>query len=82
MNQEDVDFRETHWGQEPYCKVCGSGVFWQECEHCDEYGFTHHDCGEDTCCCRTPENNVVCDVCDGKHGWYVCPDCDRKEVKP
>ena len=53
------------------CARCGSSVDWQECEYCED-GYSHHDCGEDCCCCEFPEPNVVCDVCKGKAGWPRC----------
>ena len=42
---------------------------WTECWQCGGEGVTHHDCGEDTCCCLNPEDNVRCDICYGKGGW-------------
>lgn len=42
---------------------------WTECWQCGGEGFSHHDCGEDTCCCLDPEDNVPCDICRGKGGW-------------
>jgi hypothetical protein len=36
-----------------------------DCWDCGGEGVTHHDCGEDTCCCANPEDNVVCDTCGG-----------------
>ncbi len=36
----------------------------EDCLHCGGSGFTHHDCGEDTCPCLEPENNVPCNVCN------------------
>ena len=53
----------------PQCKCCEADLF--ECENCDE-GFTDHDCGEDTCCCLEPDNNVVCDICHGNGTWIIC----------
>lgn len=41
---------------------------WVICESCSD-GFVGHDCGEDTCCCLRPVDNVPCQVCDGKGGW-------------
>lgn len=43
---------------------------WEDCWNCGGSGYTHHDCGEDTCACLDPEDNVPCDVCGGKGGWY------------
>jgi hypothetical protein len=56
------------------CGDCGEGMFWVECSYCDE-GYSDHDCGEDTCCCLDPEDNVRCDICRGKCGWYICARC-------
>ena len=80
MITKDVGFHKTPWGEEPYCKKCGSDVMWQECDQCEE-GYSYHDCGEDSCCCLDPLPNVVCDVCNGEGGWYVCLGCDSKIVK-
>jgi len=44
---------------------------WQECHYCCGTGFSHHDCGDDTCCCLEPEDNVTCDTCMGIGGWYI-----------
>jgi hypothetical protein len=54
------------------CKCCS--LIWIECDQCDEFGYSGHDCGEDTCMCRYPEDNIRCDYCFGKRGWYVCVD--------
>lgn len=42
---------------------------WVHCWQCGGEGLSHHDCGEDTCCCVLPEDNVSCDICRGKGGW-------------
>lgn len=42
---------------------------WVTCWNCGGEGLSEHDCGEDTCCCYMPEDNVRCDVCRGKGGW-------------
>lgn len=44
--------------------------YWHDCWKCGGEGFSHHDCGEDTCCCFMPEDNVCCDICEGKGGWF------------
>ena len=80
MITKDVGFHKMPWGEKPYCKKCGSDVMWQNCDQCEE-GYSHHDCGEDSCCCLDPLPNVVCDVCNGEGGWYVCLGCDSKIVK-
>lgn len=38
----------------------------EDCSNCGGTGYSHHECGEDTCCCLHPEDNVICDWCDGK----------------
>lgn len=38
----------------------------EDCPNCGGTGYSHHDCGEDTCCCLHPEDNVTCDRCEGK----------------
>lgn len=58
----------------PFCAACGTEVEWMRCTQCDE-GYSHHDCGEDTCCCVDPEDNVPCRVCEGEGGWLRCPTC-------
>jgi len=73
----EIKLIDTPWGKEEICKKCGSQVDWKECWNCDE-GYTHHDCGEDTCCCLDPEPNVKCDICNGEGGWWTCISCDRK----
>ena len=58
------------WERE-VCVDCEGELEWVECGDCED-GYTYHDCGEDTCCCRYPENNVACDTCEGQGGWYSC----------
>jgi hypothetical protein len=38
----------------------------EPCSNCGGSGYSHHDCGEDCCACLQPEDNVVCDWCEGK----------------
>lgn len=52
------------------CKCCE--VVYEECENCGGDGVTSHDCGEDTCCCLYPEDNVACDICLGTGCFEVC----------
>ena len=59
------------------CKCCE--MLRQECEHCGGEGMDGHDCGEDSCCCLYPEENVRCQFCNGKGWWWYC-DCDEKGV--
>lgn len=44
-------------------------LVWHECQTCYGDGYSHHDCGEDTCCCSQPEPNVTCAACKGAGGW-------------
>lgn len=53
------------------CARCGSSTHYEDCWNCED-GYSDHDCGEDVCCCLYPEDNVECDVCDGRGGWHVC----------
>ena len=52
------------------CARCGSSCDYTRCE-CED-GYDGHDCGEDCCACLHPEENVVCEQCDGHGGWYRC----------
>lgn len=54
------------------CARCGGDTQWADCPNCDEFGYSHHNCGEDSCCCLYPENNVVCDWCGGTGGRLHC----------
>lgn len=49
---------------------------WIDCYNCAGEGFSHHDCGEDCCCCLDPEDNVTCDICRGDGGWWACFTCN------
>ena len=47
---------------------CEDWVF-EECPDCEGIGLGGHDCGEDTCPCINPEDNIDCITCDGKGNW-------------
>lgn len=53
------------------CARCGSSCDYEPCDNCED-GYDGHDCGEDVCCCLYPEENVLCDICDGHGGWNRC----------
>lgn len=53
------------------CARCGSSVDYEHCDECED-GYDGHDCGEDCCCCLHPEENMICDRCDGNGGWCRC----------
>ena len=42
---------------------------WIECERCDGEGMLRHDCGDDTCCCEFPEDEI-CGECGGNGGYW------------
>jgi hypothetical protein len=54
------------------CARCGSSAEFLSCASCGGEGYSHHDCGEDTCCCLHPEDNVVCSACCGEGGSWHC----------
>lgn len=71
---------KTHIGPRPpqdggewdcQCARCGSLCEYNRCDECED-GFDGHDCGEDCCCCLHPEDNVICQHCNGYGGWYRC----------
>ncbi len=47
------------------------GAIWRICWDCGGERYTHHDCGEDTCMCLNPEDNVECETCEARGGWYL-----------
>ena len=65
-------FDVSGWGEDAQCARCGSSVHYVRCWDCGDEGVTHHDCGEDTCCCLHPEDNVVCETCGGDGGSLHC----------
>jgi hypothetical protein len=66
---DDIEYYEG------VCPNCGEwNVVQRPCRECED-GFSHHDCGEDCCCCLDDSPNVKCDSCNGKgfHRW--CTNC-------
>jgi hypothetical protein len=59
------------------CARCGSSLTWESCDFCGGEGLSHHDCGEDSCCCEDDSPNVMCEACGGHGGWNACL-ADRK----
>jgi len=47
------------------CARCGSSLEFVECPNCGGEGVSGHDCGEDSCCCADPDDNMACDICRG-----------------
>ena len=62
------------------CPRCGLPTERVECWDCSGEGYTHHDCGEDCCCCLDPEPNVTCGTCGGDGGWSECADCVPRTI--
>lgn len=62
---------------EPVCTVCGAPMEWQDCWNgCDDGYFDLYD--EDPL--WYDEDDVqACDICDGKGGYWVCPDAEGHE---
>ena len=60
------------WGEELACARCGGSVESVACYYCGGAGFSHHDCGEDTCACLHPEDNVTCAECGGSRYSAHC----------
>lgn len=58
------------------CGRCGSSVMFESCGECGGDGVVGHDCGEDTCCCLHPEDNVACGICAGSGAFAVCCSTD------
>lgn len=54
----------------PICECCSLSN--ESCDTCGGDGVSGHECGEDTCCCLDPEDNVTCDICNGEGGWLTC----------
>ena len=48
------------------CSICGNSLMYVRCWHCGGYGdFALSDDWFDM---------LVCEECDGRGGWWVCPD--------
>jgi len=69
---------EVLWTPQEKCENCQGEMERIECTFCDKNGFMSHDCGEDTCACLDDSPNVLCDTCDGRTCWWVCPNCIKK----
>lgn len=51
------------------------------CYECGGDGFLVAECGEDSCCCRDPEEShgyVTCHICSGAGAW-PCPSSGSTE---
>ncbi len=54
------------------CARCGSSCSDQRCFDCGGEGVNGHECGDDCCCCADPEENMLCETCQGKGHWWSC----------
>jgi hypothetical protein len=63
---------ECEEGEAASCARCGGDAEFVNCSNCGGEGYSHHDCGEDCCCCLNPEDNVVCNWCRGECGSWHC----------
>lgn len=66
----------------PACEVCGCEMMHERCDQCGGEGVNGHDCGDDTCCCLHPEDNMRCEQCDGQGGWWLCPNASAHPENP
>ena len=55
----------------------GGDVEWTDCWECGGDGVNGHECGDDTCCCLDPEDNMLCHTCEDKGNWATYPGCDQ-----
>ena len=67
-----ADVPKNHHEYEVQCYRCGSSVSFEACEYCGGEGVDGHECGEDTCSCFEPEDNMACGVCEGAAAFVVC----------
>ena len=61
---------------DPDLEICGTcqccSLVSEDCGSCGGEGVSGHDCGEDSCCCEDPEDNVPCDACGGRGFHKMC----------
>lgn len=62
------------------CPTCGCGMEWQDCWNgCDEGYLSLYD--EDPLW-YDEDDTEVCSVCDGRGGWWVCPEAEHHAKEP
>jgi hypothetical protein len=71
MTEDDDD--------EGFCPKCGALLESEHCWKCGGEGVDGHECGDDTCCCLHPEDNITCDICDGTGRIIYCPVCHPRD---
>jgi hypothetical protein len=61
------------------CPIHDRSMYRRECTECGGEGSSHHDCGEDTCCCADAYDNVICSECKGKGYFEWCHYCEEEK---
>lgn len=73
--EDELNRAETYddvWELTPCCEKCGNEMDWADCYQIDcEDGQV--DVGEQDCINYAPGTYVKCDTCEGKGGWWYCP---------
>ena len=64
------------------CPECGSYMQWIECHQCGgEGGRNGEDLMSEDPLWYSPDDFEVCDICNGKTGWYACSNAkNHKEL--
>lgn len=75
MSTTRREFEEIDGVASQICAIHGREREWCWCYECGGEGVSGHDCGEDCCCCLYPEDNMRCDICRGRGGWWRCYVC-------
>lgn len=75
FSRQNVYFPDTlgcsYPQQEPTCEICSQPMEWEDCWNgCDDGYLSLYD--EDPLF-YDEDDQEVCDICDGKGGWWVCP---------
>lgn len=70
--RDGIEWWPSGYGDGVMCARCGGDAGWLSCANCGGERYSHHECGEDCCCCVNPEDNVLCDWCDGAGGSWHC----------
>ena len=68
LDYQDSPKRETFFDET--CAICGSFMFWEDCWNGCEDGYL--DCFEEDPMWYDEGDVRICDVCEGKGGFYIC----------
>ena len=64
---------EGHAEFEPECPVCGSSMWWEDCETCGGAGgYDGEELMEQDPLWYDEDDWENCQVCDGAGGWWIC----------